>query len=333
MKVTQIVLESRPQGVPTTDNFSFEEVTLLPIGKGEVLLKPLFVSVDPYIRGRMNDQESYIPSFKLGEPITTATVAVVEESNDTGFKKGDTVIGMLPWATLSVKLGDKLRKIETKDVPIGYYLGVLGMPGLTAYFGMTDICNPKPGETVVVSGAAGAVGLVAGQIAKIRGCHVVGITGSDEKVRVLKSEFDFDEAINYKTVSNLQETIARACPKKVDCYFDNIGGDISDAVIANLNFNARIAISGQIALYNEINLSTGIRILPKILMNSASVQGFMVGNYSERFKEGLLQLSQWVHEGKLRYTETVIDGFKYLPKAFIGLFNGNNIGKMIVKVN
>ena len=207
------------------------------------------------------------------------------------------------------------------------------MPGLTAYFGMTDICRPKPKETVVISGAAGAVGIVAGQIARIMGARVVGITGSDEKADLITHRFGYDEAINYKNVSNLDEAISKVCPNGIDCYFDNVGGDVSDTVIKHINFDARIAICGQIALYNEINLSTGIRILPQILTKSATVQGFMVNNYNQRFPEGLMQLSKWIREGRLKYTETVIDGFKHLPEAFIALFEGKNTGKMIVKTN
>lgn len=331
MKATQIILASRPTGVPTLDNFRFEDISLPDLKEDEVLLKPLYISVDPYMRGRMKDAESYVPSFKIDEPITGGSVAMVKESNSPKFKKGDTVIAMLPWTTYSIQKDDKIQKIETTDIPVSYYLGVLGMPGMTAYFGLTDICNPKPGETVVVSGAAGAVGIVAGQIARIKGCRVIGITGSDKKADILKKEFGYDEVINYKTTPNLQEAIAEVCPRKVDCYFDNVGGEISDAVISNINFNARIAVCGQIALYNEINLSTGIRILPQILVHSASIQGFIIGNYNKRFPEALLQLSEWVHEGRLRFTETIIKGFHNLPEAFIGLFKGENIGKMLVE--
>lgn len=331
MKATQIILASRPKGVPTPENFKFEEISLPELKENEVLLKTLYISVDPYMRGRMKDADSYVPPYHIGEPITGGSIAEVEESRSANYKKGDLAVGMLPWATYAILKEEKIRKIETTDIPVSYYLGVLGMTGMTAYFGLTDICKPEPGETVVVSGAAGAVGIVAGQIARIMGCRVVGITGSDVKAGILKKEFGFDEVINYKTTANLQEAIAEACPKKVDCYFDNVGGDISDAVIANINFNARIAVCGQIALYNEINLSTGLRILPQILIHSATLQGFIVGNYSKRFPEALWQLSHWVKEGRLKFKETIIKGFYNLPEAFIGLFKGDNIGKMLVE--
>ncbi len=326
MKATQIILASAPKGTPTTDNFRVEEITLPELGNEEVLLKPLYISVDPYLR--------HLLDKNIGKPLKSASVASIERSNDNShFKKGDIVISMLPWQTYSIKSTEKIRKIETTNVPISYYLGILGMPGLTAYFGMTDICSPQRGETVVVSAAAGAVGLVAGQIAHLMGAKVVGITGSDEKAKMITNHYGYDEAINYKTVPNLDEAINKACPDGVDCYFDNVGGYISDKVITHINFNARIAICGQIALYNEVKLSTGLRILPQILMKSALIQGFMVNDYNKRFVEGLTQLSKWLKDGELKYTETIINGFLQLPTAFISLFEGKNIGKMVVKVN
>lgn len=333
MDTEQIVLASRPHGVPTQDNFGRQSVILPELQDGEVLLRSLYISVDPYMRGRMNGKKTYIDPFEVNQPITGSVVAEVTQSKSNDLHPGDKVIGMLPWATYSVARADTVRKIPDKPaLPPSYYLGVVGMPGLTAYVGLILICEPQPGETVVVSGAAGAVGLVVGQIAKIIGCRVVGITGSDEKARLLKEEYGFDAAINYKTASDLSQAVEQACPKGVDCYFDNVGGDITDAVMQHINFNARIAICGQIALYNEVNLSTGIRLLPYILSKSALMRGFIVGNYRKYFPEALNQLMGWVEEGKIKYTETVINGFDRLPDAFIGLFTGKNTGKMIVKV-
>jgi NADPH:quinone reductase len=208
----------------------------------------------------------------------------------------------------------------------------MGMPGLTAYFGITDIGKPKKGETVVISGAAGAVGIVAGQIAKIMGARVVGIAGSDEKCIMLKDHFGFDEAINYKTAKAMRKVIASVCPDGVDVYFDNVGGEITDAVINNLNFHSRIALCGQISLYNSTEIPTGPVILPRLLTRSVLLQGFIVSNYSNRFDEGFSHLSQWVTEGKLKYTETIIKGFDKLPDTFLGLFSGQNSGKMLVEV-
>jgi NADPH-dependent curcumin reductase CurA len=225
-----------------------------------------------------------------------------------------------------------IRKIDTALAPAGYYLGILGMPGLAAYFGILHIGKPKATDTVVVSGAAGAVGLVAGQIAKLQGCRVVGIVGTDEKVKVLLDEFGFDGAINYKTEKDLQKAVATCCPAGVDIYFDNVGGEISDAVINNLNFHARVALCGQISMYNNTEMSVGPRIQPILLTKSVLMQGFIVSNYQDQFPEAIQQLVQWTKSGKLRYTETLIHGFDQLPRAFLALFKGRNTGKMIVEV-
>lgn len=332
MKTKQILLASRPKGMPDKSNFSFVTVDLPELQDGEVLLKSGYISVDPYMRGRMSDRRSYIDPFEVDKPINGGVVARVEDSRSSSLNKGDMVFGMLPWATYTVAKAASLSKIDTTHIPASYYLGILGMTGLTAYFGVMNICEPKPGETFVVSGAAGAVGSTVGQIAKQLGCHVVGIAGSDEKAHVLQSEFGFDKVLNYKTTPNLAEEIKKACPKGVDCYFDNVGGDITDAVIANINFYARIALCGQIALYNEENITVGWRLLPHILVHSASIKGFIVTNYQQQFPQAIQQLTRWVEEGKLRCRETVVNGFDHLPDAFLGLFTGANTGKMMVKV-
>jgi NADPH:quinone reductase len=332
MKTKQIVLASRPKGTPTKTNFRTETITLSEIKKGEVLLKPSYFSVDPYMRGRMNDAKSYTEPFHIDKAIYGGVTATVLESKSDYFKIGDIVVGMLPWQEQSVATENGLRKIDVKIAPESYYLGVLGMTGLTAYFGLIHICKPKKGETVVVSGAAGAVGVVVGQIAKIQGCRVIGITGSDEKGALLKEKFGFDEVMNYKSTKDLQKDITKFCSNGVDIYYDNVGGEISDAVIANINFNARIALCGQISLYNSTEIPVGPRIQPILLTRSVLMQGFIVGNYSDSFPQGMEHLSNWVKDGKLKFTETIENGFDNLPKAFIGLFSGDNIGKMIVKV-
>ncbi|HKK42672.1 MAG TPA: NADP-dependent oxidoreductase [Bacteroidales bacterium] len=332
MNARQIVLASRPKGLPDNENFRFESVELDDLREGEVLLKSLFISVDPYMRGRMNDTKSYAASYQVDKPIAGGVVARIVESKNHGFLKDDMVYGTLPWSTYSIEHGDKLRKIDVSKVPPEYYLGILGMPGLTAYFGITDIGKPKKGETVVVSGAAGAVGIVAGQISKILGARVVGIAGSDEKCALLKNEFGFDEAINYKTAKIMKKSVAAACPDGVDVYYDNVGGEITDAVILNLNFHSRIALCGQIAYYNSREIPVGPVILPRLLTRSVKLQGFIVSNYSDRFEEGLTALNQWVKEGKLKYTQTIAKGFDSLPDAFLGLFSGRNTGKMIVQI-
>ena len=331
MNTKQIVLSSRPKGKPVMANFETKNIDLPELADKEIILEAMYFSVDPYMRGRMNDAKSYAPPFELGKPITGGVIAKVIKSNATNFKENDLVTGNLPWQQHCIATENSVVKIDTTIAPASYYLGVLGMPGLTAYFGLTHIGKPKNGETVVVSGAAGAVGLVAGQIAKMHGCRVIGIAGTDEKVKLLKEEFGFDEVINYKSCTDLKRAIADACPKAVDIYYDNVGGETSDAVISNINFNARIVLCGQIALYNNTEIPMGPRLQPMLLTRSVLMQGFIVGNYQSQFSEGSKQLATWVKEGKLKYKETIVKGFDKLPAALLGLFEGDNIGKMIVE--
>lgn len=331
MENFQFVLASRPIGLPSSDNFRKEKILLNELQDNEVLLKSWYFSVDPYMRGRMNSVKSYAASFEVDQPIKGSIVAKVIESKSKLLLAGDIVVGLLPWATYSIEKAEKLRKIDVKNVPASYYLGILGMPGITAYFGMMEICKPVKGETVVVSGAAGAVGIVAGQIAKLQGTRVIGIAGSDEKCSLIKKQFGYDETINYKTSKSIRKELAAMCPEGVDIYYDNVGGEITEAVAANLDFHARIALCGQISQYNNSKPYMGYSILPHLLTRSVLLQGFIVSNYSARFEEAYAQLTKWVNEGTLKYTETVIDGFDKLPEAFLGLFSGNNKGKMLVK--
>ena len=240
-----------------------------------------------------------------GNPI--GLEAKVIESKSKLLIAGDTVVGMLPWATYSVEKTENLRKIDIQTIPPGYYLGVLGMPGFTAYFGMMEIGKPKKGETVVVSGAAGAVGIVAGQIAKLQGARVIGIAGSDDKCRLLKEQYGYDETINYKTSKSIRKELASLCPEGIDVYFDNVGGEITEAVVANLDFHARIALCGQISQYNNTKPSVGYSVLPHLLTRSVMLQGFIVSNYSDRFGEAIAHLTQWLKDGKLKYAETIIE--------------------------
>ncbi len=331
MNSSQFVLASRPIGLPSSQNFRLEKISLGDLKENEVLLKSWYISVDPYMRGRMNSVKSYAASFEVDEPIKGAIVAKVIESKSKSVLAGDIVTGMLPWATYAIEKVENLRKIDIQKVPPGYYLGVLGMPGITAYFGMMEICKPQKGDTVVISGAAGAVGIVAGQIAKIQGCRVIGIAGSDEKCKLLKEQFGFDETINYKTSKSIRKEIAALCPEGVDAYYDNVGGEITGGVVANLDFHARIALCGQISQYNNSKPALEYSILPHLLTRSVLLQGFIVSNYSERFGEAITHLSKWLKDGKLKYTETIIEGFDKLPEAFIGLFSGKNQGKMLIK--
>jgi NADPH:quinone reductase len=328
-----ILLDKRPIGKPTLNDFRFTEEEMPASSKDELLLKTTYVSVDPYLRGRMNDSKSYVPPFVLGKPIQSGCIAEVLESSIAEFKKGDFVSGNLDWKEYQISAGKGLSKINADASVLSRYLGILGMTGLTAYFGLVDVADPKQGETIVISGAAGAVGSVVGQIGKILGCKVVGITGSDEKVELLKSKFKFDEAINYKTTDDLNEAIKKACPKGVDIYFDNVGGEISDAVLKNINKHARISICGAISLYNETKQPLGPRVQPILLTNSSTMRGFIISDFANRFEEGITQLATWLKEGKLTYSETIVEGFENIPQAFLNLFEGKNEGKMIVKLS
>ncbi|WP_210367896.1 NADP-dependent oxidoreductase [Bacillus sp. REN3] len=328
----QIVLANRPKGIPGDETFQIVEQDMKELEEGEVLLRTLYVSVDPYMRGRMQDAESYIEPFQLGKVIEGGSIGEVIESKSENFQQGDIAIGMFGWQTHYAAKEKEIRKINPSLAPITTHLGILGMTGLTAYFGLMDIGKPKEGETVVISGAAGAVGSVVGQIAKIKGARVVGIAGSEDKISFLKDQLQFDEAVNYKTAADLKEEINKACPNGVDVYFDNVGGEVSDAVLANLNRYARIPVCGAISAYNLESVDAGPRVQTTLIKKSALMQGFTVGDFSNRFQEGAMQLGKWLQEGKLQYRETIREGFENIPNAFLDLFKGNNTGKLLVKV-
>jgi NADPH-dependent curcumin reductase CurA len=260
------------------------------------------------------------------------TVGQVVQSKNTKFQAGDIYEGYWGWQEYAVSNGDSLRKLDPNLSPVSTALGVLGMPGLTAYFGLLDICKPRLGETVVVSGAAGAVGSLVGQIAKIVGCRAVGIAGTDQKVAWLVNELGFDAAFNYKTTENYVATLKQVCPRGVDCYFDNVGGAITDALFPVLNPRARISVCGQIAQYNALNPELGPRIFIYLLTKQARAEGFLVYQFADRYPEGIAQMTKWIKEGKLKYREQIVNGFENAPGAFLGLFRGDNTGKMLVKV-
>ena len=331
MQNKEIRFASRPAGMPTLDNFQTVDTDVPEFNDGEVLVRTLYISVDPYLRGRMRPGRSYVPPFEVGEVITSGAVGEVVESRSPQFQTGDIVTGMMGWRLYNVLKAAELRKIDARVAPVTTSLGVLGIPGLTAYFGLLDIGQPKEGETVVVSGAAGAVGMTVCQIAKLKGCRAVGIAGSDEKNEYLKKELGVDATINYKRGA-VAEALKEACPKGVDVYFDNVGGEVSDAVLPLLNHGARISICGQISLYNLDKPDIGPRPQAYLLVNSALMKGFIIIDYAPRFPEGVMQLAQWLAAGKLKYAETIVEGFENTPQAFIGLFSGENLGKQIVKV-
>lgn len=333
MKTTQTInLKSRPVGAPTSSDFEFSTTEVPELGNNEVLVATRYVSVDPYLRGRMSDAPSYIEPFQVGKPMASGIIAEVIESKHNDFKAGDFVSGMMPWKETQVLKTDGLIKVDPDKAPLSAYLGILGMTGLTAYFGLTDIGKPKKGETLLISGAAGAVGSVVGQIGKILGLRVVGIAGSDEKIEMLTSDFGFDAGINYNTTDNMVKAIGQACPDGVDVYFDNVGGEISDAVLFNINKFSRTINCGAIAVYNNTEAQKGISPQPFLVKNSASMQGFIIFDYVERHPEGIKQLTEWLQQDKLKYTETIREGFDNIPQAFMDLFEGKNKGKMVVKV-
>lgn len=322
-------LASRPTGEPTMDDFEMETVDVPDPGPKEVLVRTLYMSVDPYMRGRMRDAESYAEPWDVGDPMKARVVAEVERSNHPDYAPGDVVSGNLQWAEYAVADPDELRKIDPERGPIEASLGVLGMPGVTAYFGLLDVGDPSPGETVVVSAAAGAVGSVVGQIAKLSGCRVVGTAGSDEKVEWIES-IGFDEGINYKE-EDVGDALESACPDGIDVYFDNVGGPITDAVWPLLNVRARVPICGQISQYNATDVPTGPRKLAQLITVRAKVEGFLVSDYIAKWDEALDRLGRWVQSGDVEYEQTIVEGIDNAPDAFLGLFEGENIGKQLVK--
>lgn len=331
MKTEQVALAKRPDGIPDDDVFRYETVDVVRPQDNEILLEPLYISVDPYMRGRMNDSESYVAPFELDKPIISHIVARVIESKDSDIVEDDIVLGRLPWRKKITVNSAEVTKVTNHDIPIYLYLSALGMPGQTAYHGLLKIGKPQPGETVVVSAASGAVGSVVGQIAKIKGARVVGIAGGKEKTTYIKNELGFDEAVDYKD-SNFAQNLAKVLPDGVDVYFENVGGEIGDEVFKHLNKFARIPVCGAISGYNDNDISFGPRIQPTLIKTQALMQGFIVGNYADDFPQASKQLAQWVEENKIITKTSIMDGFENLPHAFRNLFSGDNFGKQVVNV-
>lgn len=327
----EIHLKSRPVGIPTLDNFQLATVDLPAPGPGQVLVRNLFMSVDPYMRGRMVDRKSYVPPFQLDEVMTGGAVGVVEASNGGPFAVGDHVLSMYGWREAFVSDGRGLTQVDPASAPVESYLGVMGMPGMTAYVGLLDIGAPKAGETVFVSGAAGAVGSVACQIAKLKGCRVVGSAGSDDKVAWLKETAGVDAAFNYKTMP-VAAALAKFCPDGVDVYFDNVGGDHLEAALHRMNNYGRVVACGMISLYNATEPSAAPRNLALVVGKRIKIQGFIVSDHMDRAPEFYADMGAWLAEGKVVSEETVMEGIERAPDAFVGLFTGENVGKMLVKL-
>ncbi len=333
MSNTQILLASRPQGWVTPDNFTVNTTEVPEPGEGEMVLKTIYMSVDPYMRGRMNDMKSYVPPFQIGEPLQAGIVGKVVASNGGPFDEGTYVTGMGLWANYMVTNGEGFQPVDPDLAPLSYYLGILGMPGMTAYVGLKGVAELKEGEQLFVSAASGAVGQVVGQIGKNMGCHVAGSAGSDDKVAYLKDELGFDAAFNYKT-ENVHKAVRAANPNGIDVYFENVGGPILEAVINNLNFNSRVALCGLISAYNATleDLPPGPRNMAVLVGRSVKMQGFIVFNYPELCKEWVQVGAGWLKEGKLKYRESVAEGVENAPQAFIDVLKGNNFGKQVVKL-
>ena len=330
-----ITLAARPVGFPRETDFKLIEEPKPAPGDGQFLIRTRFVSVDPYMRGRMNEQRGYADPFEIGEGINGGAVGEIVESNHDRLKVGCFVHGMWGWQDYAVCEGSEVYPVDPDLAPIQTSIGVLGMPGMTAYFGFLKICKPKPGDCAFISGAAGAVGQLVGQIAKLQGCSpVAGSCGSDEKVEYLLEECGYDAAFNYKTDTDYLAKVRELCPKGIDCYFDNVGGDLTDAVFANLAQFARVSICGMISQYNLEKPELGPRAsYMMLLIRQVSAQGFLVPQFGGKFPQGIQQMAKWLNEGKLTYREDIVDGLENTPEAFIRMLNGENRGKQLVRVS
>ncbi|ANQ28581.1 NADP-dependent oxidoreductase [Vibrio natriegens] len=334
----RIVLASRPHGAPTTENFRLEEVAK-PVPKdGEMLLRTVYLSLDPYMRGRMSDAESYAEPVAIDDVMVAGTVCQVEVSNHPDYEAGEWVLAYtVGWQDYAISIGEMVIKLGKNPQNPSYALGVAGMPGFTAYMGLLDIGQPKPGETIVVASATGPVGSTVGQIAKLKGCRVVGIAGGEEKCRYAKEELGFDECIDHKA-DDFAQQLKNACDNGIDVYFENVGGKVFDAVLPLLNTNARIPVCGLISQYNATELPQGTDHLPLLMVNILTkrikVQGFIIfDDYGHRYDEFAQDMNQWLAEGKIQYREQLVQGLENAPDAFIGLLEGKNFGKVVVQVN
>ena len=329
----QITLAARPVGYPKESDFNVVEVPIPEPEDGQVLLKTIYLSVDPYMRGRINAAKSYAANVEIDEIMVGSVIAQVAESKHPNFEVGDIVNAGIGWQEYGVVGGNGVRKIDPDIAPISTGAGILGMPGLTAYFGLLKVGKLQDGETVFVSGAAGAVGSVVGQIAKIKGCRVVGSAGSDEKVAYVVDELGFDAAFNYKAVDDYYAELEKHFPDGIDVYFDNVGGRITDAVFPNLRVKGRVAICGQISQYNLAQPEVGPRFLWFMITKQARIEGFLVSEFSDQHAEALVEMAGWLREGKLKYRETIEEGgIEKAPAAFISMLKGGNIGKQLVKI-
>jgi NADPH-dependent curcumin reductase len=328
MENKRVLLASRPAGEVSEDNFRIENAPLPSPREGEVLVKNLWLSLDPYMRGRMSDAKSYVKGVEIGEVMVGQTVGEVLDSKNPQLKKGDKVLTQLGWQQYGVT--KEAMRVDEGRAPLSYYLGLIGMPGMTAYFGLKEIGQPKAGETVVVSAASGAVGSVVGQLAKLWGCRAVGIAGGREKCDYVTRELGFDACIDYKA-GNVSRDLKEACPKGVDVYFENVGGEMLDTLLRNMNVFSRIIVCGLIAEYSATQ-PYGLKMIRSVLVNRIKMQGMIVFDWQDRYKEALVALGTYYAQGKLKYRESVIEGIENAPQGLIGLLKGKNFGKQLVKV-
>jgi hypothetical protein len=332
MKSREIRLKNRPVGMPCGTDFELAEAEVSEIGEGEVLIRNVYMSVDPYMRGRMYDRKSYVPPFQLNEPLEGGSVGQIVASKNDKFAIGDCVMNTLGWREYAVSDGTDLTKVDPKLVPFQTYLGTAGMPGMTAYVGLLDIGKPKAGETVFVSAASGAVGSIVCQIAKLKGCRVVGSAGSDEKVAWLVEEAGIDAAFNYKNVDDLVAEVGKHCPGGIDVYFENVGGAHLEAALEHMNPYGRIVMCGMISVYNATKPVPGPVNLGYTISKKLTIQGFIVSDHMEKRPQFLSDMATWMKAGKIKWKETIFEGIEEAPRAFIGLFKGENFGKMLVKL-
>lgn len=328
----EVHLVRRPTGTPSLEDFAFERRTLSAPADGQLLVKNQWISVDPYMRGRMIDKESYIPPFQLGEAMDGAAIGVVEQSGHPDFAPGDIVAHFSGWRDAALVDGAGANKVDVGQIPAQAYLGVLGFPGLAAYAGLLRIGQPKAGETVFVSAASGAVGSAVAQIAKLKGCRVIASAGSDEKTAWLLKEAGVDAVINYKTTEDLTAALADAAPNGIDIYFDNVGGAHLDAAIAVANTGARFVLCGMIGQYNAEQAPAGPSNIYEVIVKRLNLTGLLVSDHVDLFPDFMRDMAQWIGEGKIKWQETIVDGLDNAPRAFLGLFNGSNLGKMVVKI-
>lgn len=327
----QFRLAKRPVGLPARDVWTFGEEPVGNPGDGEVLVEVQYLSLDPAMRGWMNEGRSYIPPVRIGDVMRAGGVGRVVASKDSAFSPGDAVSGMLDIQEYAIRKGASLTKVDPAAAPLPVYLNVLGMPGMTAYFGLLDVGAPKAGETVVVSGAAGAVGMTVGQIAKIKGCRAVGIAGGPEKCRYVVDELGFDAAIDYKS-EDLHAELRRHCPDGIDVYFDNVGGDTLDACLARIALKGRVVLCGAISQYNNTTAVKGPSNYLSLLVNRARMEGMIVFDYADRFHVAVREMSRWLAEGKLKSREDIVDGLATFPETLLMLFRGENFGKLVLRV-